>query len=72
MMNDMQGGGMGKMCGCGHHKIVPLMITLIGLDFLFANLGWVPESFVATSWPVLLTIAGVMKLMKGKCKCCAG
>ncbi len=60
----------GKMCGCPHHKIVPLVIILIGLDFLLMNLGYVSDGFVATSWPVLLIVAGVMKFTKGMCKCC--
>lgn len=73
MMNDMQGGSMpGKTCGCVCHKVVPIMVTLIGLDFLFANLGWVSESFLATSWPILVVIAGVSQLCKGMCKCCMG
>ena len=79
MMDTMQGGaamqgkvcgGCGKGCGCMCHKVVPILIILLGLDFLLADFGVVSQGFVAMSWPILLTLIGVMKLMKNKCKCC--
>ena len=60
----------GMMCGCPHHKVIPLCITLIGLAFLGQALGYIAASTVAWVWPLLLTIVGLMKLSKGMCKCC--
>lgn len=60
----------GNACKCPHHKIVPLLILLFGLDFLFGALGWLSPEFVNVSWPVLVALAGLMKLTEGKCKCC--
>jgi len=62
--------GMHGMCGCPHHKVVPLCITLIGLAFLLQALGTLTPSFVAMAWPVLLIVIGLMKLTKGMCTCC--
>lgn len=62
--------GSGKVCRCPHHKVVPLLVVLFGLDFLFGNLGWLPTGFVNASWPLLVILAGGMKLGKGMCKCC--
>lgn len=62
----------GKMCGCPHHWAVPLLITLIGLDFFFNAMGWwVTDSILAVSWPALLALVGVTKMTSGMCKCCA-
>ena len=58
----------GKVCQCGHHKVVPLCIILIGLVFLLGEMGVLTAGFVAVSWPILLVIIGGAKLMK--CKCC--
>ncbi len=60
----------GNVCKCPHHKAFPLLIVLFGLDFLGGALGWWNEDFVSLSWPVLVILAGGMKLVKGKCKCC--
>lgn len=61
----------GKVCKCPHHKVVPLMILLIGIDLFFGSVGWLSAAFVNVSWPILLIIAGATKLAKGACKCCA-
>ena len=45
-----------------HHKIVPLMIVLIGLAFLLRGLDIVDNDIIAIVWPILLIIAGVSKL----------
>jgi hypothetical protein len=69
----MQGkvcGSCGKGCGCVCHKIVPVLITLLGLDFVLGNFGLLSGGFVTTSWPVLLTLIGIIKLTRNKCKCC--
>ena len=60
----------GGKCSCPHHKVVPLMITLIGVAFLFQALNVLTMSTVAVLWPILLIIAGGTKLFSGGCKCC--
>ncbi len=59
-----------KCCGCPHHKVLPILIILFGLDFLLGTAGVLTYQFVNLSWPVLVVIAGCMKLSKGMCKCC--
>ncbi len=58
------------VCKCHHHKIVPLMIVLIGLAFLLQALGIMEPMTVALAWPVLLIVAGLAKLSGRKCACC--
>ena len=67
-----QGGGPcgGGGCKCGHNKVVPFAITLIGLAFLLGALNILTASAVSVVWPVLLIIAGGTKMCGGKCKCC--
>jgi uncharacterized membrane protein len=59
-----------KGCGCGHHKIVPILIILLGLEFLLAQVNVLTWGFVGVTWPILVIIVGCMKLAKGCCKCC--
>ncbi len=58
------------VCSCHHHKIVPLMIVLIGLAFLLRALDIVDGDVIAIVWPILLIIAGLGKLSGRKCACC--
>lgn len=57
-------------CKCMHHKVVPAMISLIGLVLLLGALNIVAEGTVAVLWPIFLLVAGLTKLSKGACKCC--
>ena len=57
-------------CNCMHHKMVPLFIVLIGLVFLLGTLGLVSMMFTAITWPVLLILIGLQKMLGGMCKCC--
>ncbi len=66
----MDNAMMGGMCKCPHHKVVPLMITLIGLSFLLQAFNVLMPETVAWMWPLFLTVAGIMKMMRGSCKCC--
>ena len=68
MDNKMNGNWEG--CSCFHHKVVPLAITLIGLNALLGATGTLSPETVGMVWPVLLIIIGLMKLCKGMCKCC--
>lgn len=60
----------GKMCNCPHHKIVPGLITLIGLAFLLQYFGVLSASTVDVIWPILLILIGLKKMSSGVCKCC--
>lgn len=57
-------------CKCPHHKVVPIVIVLIGLAFLLEAYNVLTAGFVAIAWPVLVIIAGVTKLFGAGCKCC--
>jgi hypothetical protein len=61
-----------KPCGCHHHKFVPLLIALIGLDFLLRTLGVLSIYSSDIIWSILLIIIGLQKLMGHMCKCCGG
>ena len=56
----------GKTCGCAHHRVMPWLIILFGLDFLLAALGVLTWGFASITWPILVIIAGCTKL----CRCC--
>lgn len=66
MMNENMGGA----CGCGCHKVLPILVVLFGLTFLLAAFGVFTASTVAWIWPVLVILAGLKKLTAGMCKCC--
>jgi uncharacterized membrane protein len=59
-----------KTCSCGHHKVVPVLIIIVGIAFLLSDLGILTWSASNIIWPIALIIFGCMKLAKGKCKCC--
>jgi hypothetical protein len=67
-MNHMNGAAA---CRCGHHKLVPILIALIGLAFLLQALGVLSASFVGLAWPVGLILIGGAKLKGGGCRCYA-
>ena len=64
-MDNSQMGGAGHRCG--HGKMMPWLVILVGLAFLLEALNVLTASFVGIVWPILVIIAGVMKL--GGCKC---
>ncbi len=70
MMGEEKGMHYGMKCGCKHHKVVPLMITVIALDFILGRLGTFSMDTVSTIWPIALLIIGLTKLTAHKCKCC--
>jgi len=59
----------GGMCKCPHHKVVPLLVVLFALAFFLKAMGVLSAGFVDLAWPVLVGLAGLMKLSKGMCKC---
>lgn len=58
------------MCGCGHHNIVPILMILFGTSFLLQYQGILTVEAVNIIWPILVGIAGVVKLTEDKCGCC--
>ena len=70
MAEESHVAGTGKVCNCPHHKVLPWVVVLIGLDFLLGGLGVLAWNFVDITWPILLIIAGGTKLVG--CKCCSG
>ncbi len=60
----------GGHCGCGHHKVVPILIILLGLVFLLAQVNVLTWAFADVTWPILVIIAGCVKLFGGSCTCC--
>jgi len=61
--------GKGPTCNCPHHKVLPVMLVLIGLDFLLGAIGVLTANFVAITWPILLIILGCVKMVR--CGCCS-
>ena len=61
--------GKGPVCKCPHHMVVPIIIILIGLDFLLGAVGTLSAMFVAVTWPILLIIVGAVKMVR--CGCCS-
>jgi len=64
MEGDMK---MGMACRCPHHKVMPILVILFGLDFLLGTVGTLTWGFVNVSWPILVILAGCMKLVKCGC-----
>jgi hypothetical protein len=61
--------GKGMVCKCPHHKAMPWLLILIGLDFLLGAIGVLPMGIVGIIWPILLIIIGIVKV--ARCNCCS-
>ncbi len=63
---------MKNVCKCPHHKVMPILVILFGLTFLLGAWDVLNENTVGIVWPVLVILAGAMKLgeRSGMCKCC--
>ena len=59
----------GMACKCPHHKVIPILVIILGLEFLFAELNVLTWAFVNVTWPILIIIAGVVKLNSSNCNC---
>lgn len=57
----------GNVCKCGHHKVMPIALILIGIVVLCGDFGWLSPMTVNIIWPILLIIGAGSKL---GCKCC--
>lgn len=56
-------------CRCIHHKVVPFLIIILGLELLLQTLGVLPPSMIGYVLPVILILIGLVKLKSGSCKC---
>ena len=47
-------------------KLTPILLIVIGVLFLLANLGWIPQlgPILRQCWPVILIAVGVWMLVK--------
>jgi len=57
-------------CECGHHSVIPVLIILFATTFLLGNQGLLQADAVNIIWPILVGIAGVVKISEVRCKCC--
>ena len=46
--------------------VVGVAVILIGLMFLLDNLGWLDFDMSAQFWPVILIVAGILKIMQSR------
>jgi uncharacterized membrane protein len=60
----------GQECACACHKMVPVLIVLLGLLFLLQALGILSAAVTGIIWPILLILIGLKKMLKNNCKCC--
>lgn len=56
-------------CKCMHHKMVPALVAAIGLVFLLKALEIFSVATADILWPILLMLAGLIKMTSGNCKC---
>lgn len=66
----MEGTTQANVCGCLHHKMMPAFVVVFGLLFWGETFGWWGSQVVNIGWPGVLIVAGLFKMMEGKCKCC--
>jgi hypothetical protein len=66
----MEMGETKKVCSCGHHKVLPIIVILLGLAFLLGALNVLTATVVNMIWPILLIIGGVVKMSESRCSCC--
>ena len=62
---------VGAKCPCVHHKMVPILILLVGLTFLLTAMGIESAEVNSYVWPVLIILIGLQKLFQNQCKCCS-
>lgn len=66
MMDSMKG-----MCSCPHHKMFWIFMVVFGLVFLLGDLNVLTQAAVTWTWPVLVILAGLTKMMGSRCTCCS-
>ncbi len=60
----------GKRCGCPHHKMIPVLMILFAITFLLEAFEILSSHIVSIVWPILVGVAGVIKLGGSSCACC--
>ena len=71
-MNPNMGGDMSKkVCNCPHHKVVPIMIIIIGLVILVGAFSMLTFQWASILIGVALIVIGGTKLGSRSCKCCS-
>ncbi|MDP3661425.1 MAG: hypothetical protein Q8R17_01040 [bacterium] len=50
----------------GHLSIIPLLMLLFALVFLFDALGYISPDTTAVVWPVIVGVAAILKLVGGR------
>ena len=70
MENKGEGMMHGKTCNCPHHKVLPILLILVGVDFLLGALQVFTWFFVDVTWPILLIIGGATWMNQSSCGCC--
>lgn len=71
MENKGDGMAHGKTCNCPHHKVLPILTIITGVDFLLGALRIFSWWFVDVTWPILLIIGGVVWMKQTSCGCCS-
>ena len=61
---------MEDSCSCPCHKMLGILIILLGLVFLLESLAVLSPYIVSMAWPVLVMLIGLKLITKGVCKCC--
>jgi hypothetical protein len=61
---------MGQTCSCSHHKVMPILVVLLGLSFLLTALHVYSAGVNSIIWPIILILAGLQKMFSRKCSCC--
>ena len=62
-------GMQGKTCTCSHHMVKPVLLLLLGFDFLLGTLGVFTSYFVQVTWPIIVILIAIMMIAGRKCKC---
>ncbi|MEK9186249.1 MAG: hypothetical protein AAB885_01550 [Patescibacteria group bacterium] len=60
----------GMVCKCSHHSFISWLVMLFGAIFLLRALDILGSGLVDLAWPILVIVAGFMKMGSRKCKCC--
>lgn len=61
---------MGQSCPCPHHKVMPILVVLLGLSFLLTALHVYSAGVNSVIWPIIVILAGLQKMFSRNCSCC--
>ena len=59
-----------KKCACPCHKMFGVFIALVGILGLLAAFGVMSHRIAGIIGCVLLVLAGLQTMLRGKCNCC--